>query len=104
MKLRDGAIRLVIDDWVSESQGRAYALRYNHVTYWYGRAIYIVMHTDELLGVNFAVRNTGIGLPAYWPDPYVLRVDHLRQLDADIGACRHEEIISILLAFRRKVE
>ena len=103
MKLRDGAIRLVLEDWVSGSGGRVYALRYDHMTYWYGRAIYIVMHTHGRVGVSFAARNTGIGLPAFWPDPYALSVDNLRQLDADIAACRHEEIVGILIAFKKEV-
>jgi hypothetical protein len=103
MKLLDVAIRLILDDWIAQSSGLAYSLRYGHMTYWYGKAIYIVMPSPNGIGVNFAARNTGIGLHAYWPDPYRLSVDCLRQLDADIDACRHEEIVTFLIAFKKEV-
>ena len=53
MKLRDASIRLTLDDWIAGSGGLEY--RYDHMTYWYGRAIYIVMQTHERVGVSFAV-------------------------------------------------
>ena len=101
MKLRDASIRLTLDDWIAGSGGLEY--RYDTMTYWYGSSIFIVMQKHERIGVHINARNTGMGLPAYWPDPYLLSVDHLRQLDAAIAACRHEEIITILIAFKRKM-
>lgn len=103
MKLRDAAIRMILDDWVAGSRGEAYAIRYTSMTYWYGRSIYVVAGDWDRDGINFSGRNTGIGLPAYWPDPHRLSADNLRQLDADIAAARHEEIVGILIAFKNEV-
>ena len=104
MKLREAAIRLTLDDWATASGVLAHVMRHTYMTYWYGRSIYVVMQRDPQLGVWFAARNTGMGMLAFWPDPCRLSVAHLCKLDADIADARHEEIISILLAFQKEVQ
>lgn len=106
MKLREAAIRLTLDDWVdaTSQQFGAHIRRYPGMIYWYGRSIYFVIIFGYTAGVSVTARNSSMALPYFWPDPCRLSVAHLCKLDADIADARHEEIISILLAFQREVE
>jgi hypothetical protein len=90
MKLSDIAIRLTLDEW-SE-------IRYSGpwMKWWYGQSMYVVLKSD---GLSLAVRNLGLGVAPFRPDPQRLTADRLRQLDRDVAAGGEARALSVFYAF-----
>lgn len=106
MKLRDTAIWLTLDEWIDATpkQFGAHIGRYPGMTYWYGRSAYVAAVLGVSVGISFAARPAGIGLPYFWPDPHKLSVARLQELDASLAFARHDEIVQILFAFQKEVQ
>lgn len=94
MKLRDIAISLTLDEW------SRHIYCGNSMKWWYGVSFYAVLKSD---GLSLAVRNLGLGIAPFWPDPHLFTVERLRQLDADIAAGGEARAISIFYNFISEV-